>query len=86
MEIELGQKVKDTITGMEGIVISRTVWLNGCVRVGVQPQQLKDGIPVESQIFDEPQLVVVEDTSAPQADPRHGPRSAVARAPDPTRR
>ena len=34
----LGDEVKDTITGFKGIVVARTEWLNGCARVTVQPQ------------------------------------------------
>lgn len=86
MRIELGQKVRDTITGMEGIAIARTEWMNGCVRVTVRPQVLKDGVPVDSQTFDEPQLEVAQDTPAEKAEPRHGPRPAASRAPDPSRR
>lgn len=84
MEITLGQKVKDTITGMEGIAVCRTEWMNGCVRIGVQVQQLKDGVPVDVQYVDEPQLAVVEDTPAEEAKPAHGPRPDPVRQPDPT--
>ena len=74
MEIKLGQKVRDKITTMEGTAIGRTVWLNGCVRISVQPQGLKDGLPLEPQWVDEPQLEVVEDTVAPEDKPTGGPR------------
>lgn len=86
MKIELGQKVRDTITGMEGIAVGRTVWLNGCIRISVQSQMLKDGVPLDQQWIDEPQLQVVEETAAPEPEPRHGPRPDAGRAPDPTRR
>ena len=56
MRIKLGTKVTDSITGMTGIAIARTDWLYGCVRYGVQPEELKDGKPVEAQWFDEAQL------------------------------
>ena len=56
MRIKLGSKVTDSITGMAGIAIARTDWLYGCVRYGVQPEELKDGKPVEAQWFDEAQL------------------------------
>lgn len=59
-EIKLGDLARDKITGFEGIVISRTEWLNGCVRLGVQPQKLKDGQPLDDKVFDVGQLVLVE--------------------------
>lgn len=58
--INLGDKVKDRITGFTGIVVARTEWLYGCVRCTVQPQETKDGKPVDNQTIDEPQLDVVK--------------------------
>lgn len=57
--IELGTKVRDRVSGVQGIAVARTEWLNGCTRVTVQPQELKDGQPVETTTVDEPQLEVV---------------------------
>lgn len=34
--VELGDKVKESISGATGIVVARTVWLTGCVRISVQ--------------------------------------------------
>jgi hypothetical protein len=48
--VKLGDKVKDRVTGLTGIVIARTDWLNGCIRMTVQPQELKDGKPVDRQL------------------------------------
>lgn len=59
MEIVLGCLAKDTVTGFTGIVSSRTEWLNGCIRIGLQPRELKDGKPIESQAFDIEQLEYV---------------------------
>ena len=85
MEIKLGQKVKDKITGMVGIAVCRAIWMNGCVRVTVQPQELKDGRPVDTYTCDEPDLIVIDEgveASEPASDTlgKHGPR------PDPVRR
>ena len=55
--IKLGDKVKDMITDFEGTVIARTVYLNGCVRYGVQAKKLKDGVPVDCIWLDEEQLI-----------------------------
>jgi hypothetical protein len=57
--IELGSRVKDTITGLVGIAVARTDWLYQCRRIAVQPEALHDGKPLDIQWFDEPQLEVV---------------------------
>ena len=56
--IELGDKVKDTITDFEGTVTAKIIYLNGCVRYEVKPQGLKDGKTIESEWIDETQLFV----------------------------
>lgn len=58
--IELGDRVKDPITGCTGIVTCITTWLHGCIRVGVQPEELDKGRPVDDRYFDQSQLVVVD--------------------------
>ena len=76
-KIKLGQKVRDSITGMKGTAIARTEFLYGCVRIAVQPTELKDGAPVESVYIDEPQLEVVKNLKPTNGDPesgRHGDR------------
>lgn len=59
--VSLGDRVKDRITGVEGIVIGITEWLYNCRRPIVQPSSLSgDGKPLDSLSFDEPQLEVLE--------------------------
>jgi len=41
--IKLGIRVKDSITGYEGVAIARTDWLYGCVRITIQGDLDKDG-------------------------------------------
>lgn len=61
MSVELGDKVKDSITGFVGIAVAVTKWIHGCDRIAVQPQGVKeDGQPYEACNFDVLQLVVVE--------------------------
>jgi len=70
------ETVKDTITGFVGMVIGVTEWDNGCVRYIVQSRKLdKDGKPIESQTFDEQNLVSVKATpsSANASGARGGP-------------
>ena len=44
-EIELGDKVRDVITGYEGIVVAKTEFINGCVQFGVAHRLKKNEKP-----------------------------------------
>lgn len=57
----LGDKVKDRMTGFEGLVVGMTCWVTGCDRASVVPQTLdKDGQPQKSVTFDITQLEVLQ--------------------------
>jgi len=60
-KIELGKKVRDKITGFEGIVTARTEYLHGCNRYYVEPKVGKDGSHREGQTFDEGSLEIVDE-------------------------
>jgi hypothetical protein len=57
---ELGDKVKDRISGLDGVVISRAEHLFGCNRYWIAPQGHKDGKPLEGCWSDEDALELVE--------------------------
>lgn len=59
MSIQLGDKVKDSVSGFVGIVAAAHNYLNGCTRYTVQPAVGKAGTLPEAATFDEPQLVLV---------------------------
>lgn len=80
--INLGDLARDTITGFTGVAVSKTEWLNGCVRVQLQNQKLHEGKPVEGQVFDIEQMELVEPRKV-KADPSGGDRPSIARARDP---
>lgn len=61
--VNLGDKVKDTVSGFEGIAVSKHIYLAGCARFGVQPLVGKDGKLPESETFDEPCLEVIKTAS-----------------------
>lgn len=82
-EIHLGDVLKDTITGFKGVAIASTNWLNGCVRVTLQPQELKDGKPIEAQTFDVEQLEIVKAAKPRATPPKGGDRPTISRAADP---
>jgi hypothetical protein len=80
--VKLGDKVKDRVTGLTGIVIARTDWLNGCIRMTVQPQELKDGKPVDSSCFDIEELVLLKAGAVspkPEEKRTNGPMPSVSR-------
>lgn len=58
--INLGDEVQDCVTGLKGIVIAKTFWLNGCERILIQAKMDKDGKVPDSYQIDEPQLKVVK--------------------------
>ena len=84
--IELGDKVKDTVTEFEGIVIALSSYLHGCTRVGVKSVSLKDGIPTEAQWFDAPQLKIIArgvvEVTNPQKDTPGGPAHLIDPGPE----
>lgn len=53
----LGMKVRDRVTGFEGVVISVSFDLYGCIQAIVSPGLNKDGEPGKSQWFDILRLV-----------------------------
>ena len=56
----LGDRVKDRISGLTGIIVARTQHLYGCVRYWVAPETTKDGKPAEGAWLDEPSLEVLQ--------------------------
>jgi len=40
--IELGQKVKDKVTGFTGMATAKIEYMNGCIQFLVMPRQKKD--------------------------------------------
>jgi hypothetical protein len=58
MQIQLGSKVKDRVTGFSGIATARIEYITGCVQYAVTPDSLQDGLPIDNQWFDECRLDV----------------------------
>lgn len=58
--IVLGDIVKDKITGFEGVVIAKTEWLYGCIRIGIQSRSIsKEGTIPEAQWIDIAQAEII---------------------------
>ena len=58
---KLGKKVKDRITGFEGIAISCCEYVNGCIEYAVKPKVNKKGEMQEAEWVDDIQLEVIGD-------------------------
>ncbi len=57
-KFELGEVLKDTISGFEGVAMARTQYHTGCNHYGLAPQKLtKEGKLPEWEFFDESRLV-----------------------------
>lgn len=81
----LGDRAKDKITGFTGIIVAQTKWLNGCMRLTIEPEQLKDGKPIDPHSFDQDQVEVVSPEAMPMPPKKTGgPMPDVQRNADPT--
>jgi len=64
--INLGDEVKDSISGFRGIAVARHSYIQGCARISIQQPVKKDGSLPEAQTFDEVQLEVVKAAKKPK--------------------
>jgi len=87
MRIGLGRRVKDSITGYEGVTVARTSWLYGCERITIQGDLDKNGKIPDTVTIDEEQLIVVESKKKPNGhfgtEQPAGSRENPTRHPDP---
>jgi hypothetical protein len=60
MEIALGMKVKDVITGFAGIVTGFTEYISGCKQALVVPPVGSDGSYKDGQWFDRDRLAILD--------------------------
>ena len=71
-KIELGDQVRDPITGVQGIAMAVTVFLHGCARVAILQKAKKDGTVLPSVTIDEPQLEVIKRKKVPKGNSKIG--------------
>lgn len=74
MEIKLGSKVKDTVTGFKGIAVSKVEYINGCVQYGVVPKT-KDNSQPQVEYIDYQQLAVLSKPKKIKSSDTGGPQS-----------
>lgn len=58
--VNLGSKVRDTVTGFEGVAYGRTDFMYGCARIIIESTKLKDGSPIDHHWFDEQRVEQLE--------------------------
>jgi len=58
--IRLGSKVRDIVTGFEGVALSRVEYMNGCVQICVKPPVDKAGKMQEGLYIDIEQLEIIK--------------------------
>ncbi len=74
-KFELGWKLKDRVSEVEGIAVARDEWLNGCKRYGIQTPGVKeDGSLMPILWVDEEQLIKKSNGIAVTSKPSGGPR------------
>lgn len=59
-EFELGDKLKDLVSEVEGICIGRIEYLNGCTQYAIKPKKTKDGKVLDAEWVDSQQVVKVD--------------------------
>jgi len=85
-DIELGDKVKDNITGFSGVAVCFSEWLNGCVRITILPTTLtKEGATKDTETFDIEDVVLMTSAKKKKATPSGGPKKDPIRKKDPKR-
>jgi hypothetical protein len=57
-KIQLGDFVRDRITGFEGVATSKTKFITGCTQIGVTPLAVENKTG-EGQLFDRDRLEIV---------------------------
>lgn len=58
---KLGKKAKEKVTGFEGIITSKHIYLTGCNQYGIQPAMDKDGKVPDIRYFDEGRIDILGD-------------------------
>ncbi len=65
---EIGDRVKDKITGFVGICDALSVFGNGITQYRVQAECVADGKPLDPVWFEEPQLELIDEQVIPSPD------------------
>lgn len=72
MAVAIGDKVRDRITGFEGVITGYVHYISGCDQVLVAPRVKEDGSAISSQWFDDDRVDIVEAQVAKVRDGKRG--------------
>ena len=62
-EVALGDKVRDKVTGFEGIAVARCEYITGCDHIEIKPQSLHNGKTIEGHWFDVARIEILESSA-----------------------
>lgn len=57
----LGKRLKDKVTGLEGIAVTKCIYLNGCIQYAIQAEIKQDGTLPKQEWVDIQTLEVISD-------------------------
>jgi hypothetical protein len=60
LKFRLGNKIKDMVSGVEGITTSFVVYMNGCIQWSINRELDKDGKPYETLYYDQQQCQLID--------------------------
>jgi len=60
VKFELGEVLKDKISGFQGVAMARCEYFTDCIHYGLCSQTMQNGKPMEWEYFDETRLVRVK--------------------------
>lgn len=72
MNIELGDTVRDKVSGFKGTATSKTEFLNGCIQYDIIPKVGKDNKIIEGVAIDENSLEVIKKKLKPRVKKETG--------------
>lgn len=61
MKFKLGNKIRDKVTGVEGITTGYVTYMNGCIQWNIHPKADKEGKTTDANYYDEQQLEFIDD-------------------------
>ncbi len=71
-KLELGDRVRDTITGFTGVYIAHTRWLTGCDRITIESEKPKAGEDSKLISFDFTRIELVKKSVVKLTKPAPG--------------
>jgi hypothetical protein len=65
-KFDMGDTVKDDVTGYEGVVVAITHYMTGCTHASLQAKKNKEGKVPEWESFEETRMTLVKKVKVPK--------------------